>query len=528
MTTLAFWDPRRVAGAAAISLRRWARRSSLPSQPWWLSVRFSSSVGEIPVPQRDRATPEGLLPLLELLERAACDPCVEGLSFALSAEGMGFGTASTLRRSIERVRSQGKPIVVYAEVLDATSLLVASGATQVWLPETGRVFLVGVRAQGLYVREALDRLGVKPEVVRVGTHKSAGEMFTRDEMSTEQREQLEDLTEDRFETLVEGIARGRGLPDETVRTLIDEGPYTAKAAVAAGLVDACVYPDDVATRLRALSPVRAGAPRAVMQVPARTYQAVSASGTVSAVPALAYVVCEGSISRGVNTRGIGSDGVAQLLRALGDDPDVLGVLLRIDSPGGDALASDLLWREIRELRRLKPVVASLGEVAASGGYYMACAADAIFAESPSVTGSIGVIGGKLNIEGLLGRLGVSTDGVERGARAGLLAPDRGFTSNERRAVRDEMQSLYEIFLERVAEGRGLSTKAVHGLAEGRVYSARRAKAAGLIDTLGGPLEAMAALKRLAGVRDHEPVRCDVYPKSSFASALRPFARWFGQ
>jgi protease-4 len=525
---MAFVGPREAASRAATSLRRAAARSGLPAQPWWISLRWTEHVGEYAVPHLHRDVPTGLLDALATLDAAARDPEVAGVWLKLDAPPAGWSTALSLRRAIERLRSQGKPVVVYAEVLDGISLLAASAASRIWLPDTGRVFLVGVRAQGVYLREFLDRFGVTPEVVRVGSHKSAGEMFTRDGMSPEQREQLEGLTDDLYEALVEGIARGRGLPDATVRDLIDRGPYTAETAVEAGLIDDCVYPDQIDEALRMITPARADAPRRVAWVPARAYAVARGLAAGDRGPTLAYVVSQGSIARGGHGRGIGSDSVAPLLERLRVDASVRGVVLRIDSPGGDALASDLLWRAIDRLRRDKPVVATLGEVAASGGYYMACAADEVFAELASVTGSIGVIGGKLNVEGLLERLGVGTDAVERGARSGLLSAERPFTADERRAVRDEMQALYATFVARVAQGRGLTTRAVHEVAEGRVFSGGRACTAGLVDAVGGPLEALREASARAGFAPHAPPAVRVWPRTPHFAGLRRLLQWVGE
>jgi protease-4 len=234
------------------------------------------------------------------------------------------------------------------------------------------------------------------------------------------------------------------------------------------------------------------------------------------------VLAQGSIGRGEGGRGISAEGMGALLDGLREDEAVRGVLLRIDSPGGDALASDLLHRRIEALVDVKPVVVSMGDVAASGGYYMAAAADQIFAEAGTVTGSIGVVGGKLNLEGLYERLGISKDGVQHGARAGLLSEARGFTPDERAAVRREMESMYETFLDRVGAGRQLDRKALDAVAQGRIFSGREAQGRGLVDTLGGPLEALRALEGLAGFSPDEPYALLTLPRP------QRLPEWVGQ
>jgi protease-4 len=238
------------------------------------------------------------------------------------------------------------------------------------------------------------------------------------------------------------------------------------------------------------------------------------------LPRIAYVALRGAIHRGTGSRGIASDSVRRLLEALGRDRGIHGVVLRIESPGGDGVASDLLWRAVAQLAREKPVVASMGDVAASGGYYLASAADTVFAEAGTLTGSIGVVGGKANFEGLYRRIGVGRDAVERGARAGLLSEARGFTPGERAVLREDMASLYATFVARVAEGRGLSREAVERAAQGRVWSGARAHTLGLVDALGGPLEALREVRRRAGLREGERVLVEAHPRLSALSSLR--------
>jgi protease IV len=519
---------RRVGANLARAGRRALARASLPRRGgFWLALRVDS-VEELPAPRLSQEPSPGLLDLLGGLDAAAGDPDVDGVFLELVGSPGGWSKALSLRRALERVRACGKPVAVWAPSLDAESLLLASAASRVWLPETGSVFLVGLRADAFYLRALLDRIEVRPDVVRIGTHKTAAEALTRETMSPEQREQLSALTDDLFEALVSGVAAGRGLDAQALRELVDRGPFAAPAAVEAGLVDACAHRDEVDRRLAELTPPRAGAPRRALRVEARAYFALRAADPgwrplLRELPRIAYVVAAGAIHRGSGPRGIASEALGSLVERLGADPAVRGVVLRIDSPGGDALASDLLWRALWQLRREKPVVASLGEVAASGGYYLASAADAIYAEASTVTGSIGVVGGKLNLEGLYRRLGVGRASVERGARAGLLSEARGFTEDERRALRGEMEGLYAAFLERVARGRGLSLEAVERVAQGRVWSGARATGLGLADALGGPLEALREARRRAGLAPGERALVETLPRPRLprlAAALR--------
>ena len=527
MTDARLPSARRVAAGASRALRHGLDRALLPRAGLWVRVRLDAGQSELPGPPRRRDTPTSLLEALLVLHACARDPEVAGVSLVLAPPLAGWSAALSLRRAVADLGERGVPVAAFAEQLDEASLLVASAATRIFMPETGRVQLVGVRAEGFYLRELLSRIDVVPEVVRIGSHKSAGEMFTREGMSPEQREQLDELVGDIYDALVAGIAEGRGLAPAFVRELIDRGPYTAAAARDVSLIDACVYPDELAERCRALCAGSAadGAPPRLMPVDARVYRALRVQPAAGTPGRLAYVVAQGGIHRGTGVRGVASDDLARTLDSLRTDPEVRGVTLRIDSPGGDALASDLLWRAVDRLRREKPVVASLAEVAASGGYYLACAADAIHAEIASVTGSIGVIGGKLNLAGLYRRLGIARDGVERGERAGLLSEARPFTPSERRALRAEMETLYAAFVDRVARGRGLAVDAVARVAEGRVWSGGRAHRIGLVDALGGPLEALAETRRLAGLLPGEQAALELHPRAPRLGGLFHLLRW---
>ncbi|HSJ98561.1 MAG TPA: signal peptide peptidase SppA, partial [Myxococcota bacterium] len=399
---------------------------------------------------------------------------------------------------------------------------------------TGSLALVGLRSEGVYLKGLLDRLDMRADVVRVGSHKTAAEALTRRGMSPESREQIEAYLDDVFAQLVDAIARGRRLEPAVVRARIDGGPYGARSACEAGLADACRYPDEVEAALAELAPATAesasrnGPPRARL-VDAIGYDALRAGDPgwrplLRDLPHVAYLAASGAIHRRASLGGVSAETWTALLRRLREDAAVRAVVLRIASPGGDALASDLLWRALRLLRGEKPVVVSMGEVAASGGYFAAVAGDVVLAEATTLTGSIGVVGGKLDAGGLLERLGIGSDWVERGARAGLATPTRGFTPDERVAVRREMEEVYDVFLRRVEEGRGLARGELAPIAQGRIWSGRRALDLRLVDALGGPLEAIAEARSRAGIAAEERFVLDVFPRLAPLEALRGLAR----
>lgn len=488
----------------------------------WLRLRLGPAQGELrsPASLRAGAGALALVEILEALEAAERDPLVAGVLVELETGFGGWGRRQALRRALESLRRAGKPVVVFAETLETGDAFVASAATAIWIAPAGSVHLTGLRAEALFLRGLLDRLDVEVDVVRVGSHKSAAETFTRDAMSQAHREQVDAVLDDLFEGLVAAIARGRRLPEERVRELVDRGLFAARDAIGVGLVDATAWPDELDERIGALA--SADEERAIGLASYHRLR-VADPGWLPLLrddPRVAYVVASGPIRRGRGLRGIATEALRSLLRRVRDDDRIDAVVLRLDSPGGDGLASDLLWRELLLVARRKPLVVSMGDVAASGGYYLAVAADSLVAEAGTLTGSIGVVGGKLNLERLYARLGVHREAVERGERAGLFSETRGFTPAERGAIRSEMEALYETFLRRVADGRKLAPEAVERVAEGRVWSGLRALGLGLVDGLGGPLEAIREARRRAGLADSDRVRIEILPRIPRLAGLR--------
>jgi protease-4 len=522
--------PSRLLSNAARAARLGIARIALRRAPFVLRLRLAAPLPEL-APPPFFAGPEPALSLLEtllVLRRAARDPEVAAIALRFEGPPGGLARALSLRRALADA-ARHKPVLVWAESLSSEELLAASAATRLLVPESGSVFLVGLRYEGLFLRELLGKLGVAPEVVRIGAFKSAGEMLTRSSFSPEQRTQLEALLDDHLEALISGVAEGRRLEPAALRALLESGPFTAIRARDAGLIDDCRYPDELPDQLRELAPSLAGQDPLPF-VDARVYLALRAADPGWAPldrerPGLVYVVARGTIVRGRGRRGVACDTYRRLFDRLAEDERVAAVVVRIDSPGGEVVASDLLWRALRQLGREKPVVASLGDTAASGGYYVAAAAQAIVAEAGSITGSIGVVGGKLDLSGLYERLGVARDGVERGARAGLFSEARGFTPDERKAVREDMESAYERFVARVAEGRALAPERVLESAGGRVWSGAAAEARGLVDALGGPLEAIAEALRRAGLDPEGRVALGVAPRLPRFAGLRSWLRF---
>ena len=524
---------RRAAGNARRAARLVASRATLGRRaPFWLLARLAPPFEETRAPRLPftRSRVPSLLETLRALDAAARDPRVGGVLLRLAGAPHGYAAAVSLRRAVDAVRAAGKPVAAYGENIGQPEYWIASGADRLWMPETGSLHLVGLRSEALFFARALALFDVKPDVVRVGSHKAAAEMLTRESMSPESREQIEAYLDDVFGALVEAIAAGRKLDPAVVRDRIDGGPYRAASACEAGLADECLYPDQVEETLVQLvpatgeAPPHGGAPRARL-VDADAYAAFHAadagwSPLLRPRPRIAYLVASGAIQRRSGMAGISVEALSRTLRALGEDEAVRAIVLRIESPGGDAMASDILWRALSVAKRDKPLVVSMGEVAASGGYYAAVAGDAVFAETTTLTGSIGVVGGKLDASALLGRLGVDHDAAERGRRAGMLSGLRGFTPDERNLVRRDMETVYDVFLRRVEAGRKLSRAELAKVAQGRIWSGTRALALGLVDAHGGPLEAIREARSRAGLTATEGVALDVHPRHAPVDLLR--------
>ncbi len=441
--------------------------------------------------------------LLTALGAAKKHPRVSKVLVVVRSLEAGWGQIDELRSAFQALRKAGKEVLVYLESGgDNRSLYLASAGSRILIPPSASVELVGIRSENLYLRDFLDSIGVLPQVISIGDYKSAGEFLSRSGMSESNREMVTSILEDYTLRLVEGLAEQRSLEPGLVRSLIDDGPFSAQRATREGLVDELVYEDELEHRLSSESPsldkvdVRKLAPR--MGLIRRLLQWRR--------PRIAQIVVNGVISYG-ETRGgpgpmnvAGSADLIELVRSARKSKRVKAVLVRVNSPGGSGLASDLIWRELKLTDKKKPVIVSLGDTAASGGYYIAVAGRRIFADPGTLTGSIGVIGGKLSFQNLFARLRVRVDGVETGRHSGYSSPSRPFTDREEEILREQMNDFYEsLFLAKVAENRRMAVDDIRPLAAGRVWTGAQAQQRGLVDELGGIEAALEAARQAAGL-----------------------------
>jgi protease-4 len=478
----------------------------LPGErPKWVVVELSGLVTPriekqklfgLPLPPRQVPGTRPLPALLEALDALGRAPWLEGVLFRVEGLRADPATAYALRRAMAAL-GEKKKTVAYLSSLDWTAYYVASAAREIAAPESADVGLRGLGLSITFMRDALARVGVRFEKLAIDEYKNAFDTLVRQEMSPAQREQLEALLA-RFEAhFTAAIGERRGLGPEKVRALVDEGLTSAEQAKAAGLLDRVAYEDEiVGERWKPIGEAhRFLAPR----VPA------VAGGRV-AVVSLVGNIMPGKSKRVPFGGGMaGSETLVRALRTASQDESTRAVVFFVDSGGGSALASDLIAREVKLLREKKPVVGVMGAVAASGGYYVLTHANRIIAAPTTITGSIGVLTGKLVIEDLLSRWGFHAEHVRRGRFALMLDPSRGLADDERALLARGNEETYERFLARVAEGRGMSRDQVHEVARGRVWAGEDARRVGLVDELGDVETGIARARELAGLGPAAPV-----------------------
>ena len=474
-----------------------------------LTERPASAEGDDPVSRLQLRGRRPLRPILRALHEAGADRNVAGLVAKIG--GLPWTLAQELRLGVQVFAKSGKPTVAWAETLgessqDLAGYVLATAFGEIWLQPTGSLGALGVGIETTFLRGMLDKLGIEPQLEQRHEYKNAADRLTRTEFTPAHRASLEQLAASVFDDAVTAIAGGRGLEPDRVRMIIDTGPHQPEEARELGLLDQLGYRDEVYQALRDQTSTEAGLlfadrwqPRFRLRPPARRRRHV-------ALVSVRGPIVSGRTRLGAAGRQSGSDSVCAELRAAASSDRARAVVLQVDSPGGSAVASDAIWREVCRVRDTgKPVVVSMGEAAASGGYYIACPADVIVALPATLTGSIGVFGGKLVLEGLLEKLGVHTGTVQQGANALMYSPRRPFSDAERERFAATIDAIYADFVAKVATGRSRSISQIEEVARGRVWTGRDAVRAGLVDELGGLRDAVRIASARAGLTDDAPV-----------------------
>jgi protease-4 len=469
--------------------------------------------------------------LVDRLEKASKDKTIAGAVLDIRNPSIGPGKIEELRAAIARFRATGKKVYAQLESAMPADYLIACACDEIIMPESGDLILPGIHAEATFYKGLFNKLGIEADFVHIGAYKGAAEPLTQEKFSEPVRENMTALVDSMYDELVTTIVKHRPLSVAQAKEVIDRGMITATKAKELGLIDRVAYPDELRSALAAAHNAEPlvyvqnygqqavdtdfSGPTGILKL----MQAMMGGDGRPATPRgqkIAVIYATGAIVTGESVSDLfgdsvlGSTTIIEALRKANDDKQVVAIVLRIDSPGGSALASDLIWHETQVIK--KPIVASMGDVAASGGYYIAMGADEIIAAPGTVTGSIGVVGGKLAVRGLFDKIGVTTETIQRGKNSGLFAMSGRFTDSERAAVMETMEDIYRQFTAKAAAGRKLPVEQLRDLAGGRVYSGRQAKENGLVDKLGTLHDAIASAKVLAGLDADAAVRIEVLPE----------------
>ncbi|MCY7376489.1 MAG: signal peptide peptidase SppA [Pyrinomonadaceae bacterium] len=473
---------------------------------------------------------ESFSSLLAQLRKAKVDARVGAVLLDIDFPGIGWGKADELREAIADFKTSGKPTFAYMEMGSNKEYYIATAADKIYLPPTGDLYINGFAAQAQFYKGSLDKLGVEFEDVHVGKYKSLNERFTRKDHSAESREVVNAILDDYYGRVTEAIAVSRKKSPEDVRAIIDNAPYNAVAAQQQNLIDGAKYRDEVYQELKNRLGYKDTDDLRVTTT--SSYKEITPeslglnNGEKIAVIFAAGIITPGKSSSGGAFGGaqtIGSDTIVKAVKDAADDDSIKAIVLRVDSGGGSALASDLMWHTLEYAKTKKPVVTSMGDVAASGGYYIAANSNKIVAEPSTITGSIGVVLGRPVLGGLYNWLGVSNEYITRGKNAGIFREDRKWTDEEKAVFQRSANFFYwDNFVPKVAQGRGKTVEQIHEVAQGRVWTGAQAKEKGLVDEFGGLNRAVEIAKELANLPADKDVKRVVFP------APRPFlASLFG-
>ena len=462
--------------------------------------------------------------IVDALRKAKVDRRISSVVIRPMSAAALWGKVQEVRDAIVDFRRSGKPIVAYLEYGGEQEFYLASACDKVFLMPTASLDLTGMASYELFLRGTLDKIGAYPDTLHIGQYKTASNTFTEHTFTPAHREMAESLNADLYDQLIRGLASGRHKSEQEIRALVDHGPFLPEDAVRAGLVDDVAYEDELDDKVQLTK-------GAVNFVSEREYRQVTpASLGLNRGARIAVIYAIGVIASGESNydspsgQVLGADTMVDYLRKARADTSVKAIVLRIDSPGGSAIASDVIWREVSLTRNTKPVIASMSDVAASGGYYIAMPAHAIVAEPATLTGSIGVVMLKFVIDGTLKKLGLNMEGVKNGRYADLYSPVRAFSPEERAKIQEHMQATYDTFVEKAAAGRNTTPERIDAVAQGRVWTGAQAKQIGLVDELGGLERALALAKQRAKLAPDSEVEIVVYPgrKSFYDIVKDPF------
>ncbi len=479
---------------------------------------------------------------LDVIRKAGEDSDIDAILIRLNMPLLGWAKANELHRAIAELKNTQKPVFVYFQDAELIHYYIASAADQLIISPTGNLMITGIGIDIYFIKELLNKLYIQADLLTIGIFKTAAEPLTRQTLSPEARSMFDSILNNLYDGITSAIATSRNIEKHKLLTLIDESPYTADAALKAGLVNGVCYEEDVKafleeetnTTLELVGDYGIEKPPSPDEMTFFDFFKMFATQTgerarTKSGPQIALVYAVGMIIPGAPDDFpfaediVSAEAIAQTLEDLAEKEDIKGVVLRVDSGGGSATASDIICNAVGDFASQKPIVASLSDTAASGGYYIAMAAKKILAEPFTITGSIGVVGGKIVLGDLYRKIGINKESLSRGKHHDILSESRAFTEEERATIEELMQDVYDRFIEKAAKYRGIEIEEMNALAEGRVWTGSQAKEQKLIDEIGGIEQAINAVKELAGISTGEKIELVIYPKPpGFIKILQSF------
>jgi protease IV len=460
---------------------------------------------------------QSLTGLVMQFKKAKVDKRIKGILLDVNMSGVGWGKAEEIRDAITDFRTSGKPVYAYIEFGLNKEYYIATACDKIIVPPPGELFINGLAADVMFFRGSLDKLGIYPDIYQIGEYKTAGNMFTQKKMTDAHRKYIDELLNDLYDRYVNAIAQTRKKTPDEVKALIDNAPYNAEQAKAAGLIDEALYRDEVEKQFKKLLGYKDT--DSFVAVRGSQYRDVSPESLgLNKGERIAVIYASGEIGSGSSEnspsgdQSIGSDTVAKALNDAAADKTIKAVVLRVDSPGGSGLASDIIWRAVETTNQKKPVVVSMSDVAASGGYYISASAAKIIAQPSTITGSIGVLAGKPVMRGFYDWLGISNEYVLRGKTAGMFRETEKFSDDERAKFEEWIKTTYyRDFVPKVAKGRNRDAQYIDSIAQGRVWTGQQAKDRGLVDEFGGLDKAIEVAKQLAKIPADKGVERVILP-----------------
>jgi protease-4 len=519
--------------------------SDIPAPPVIAHFHLSGELSESPIEDPFNLMAGQLISLKELvsrMERASTDSDVKAVVLTYDSMNFGFGQLTEIREAINRIKAAGKKVYVHAEGMNIFVYSLLCAGNHISVAPQSSLFFIGIYAETLYVKSLLDKIGVQADFVQMGDYKSAAEMLTRTEPSGPADENVNWLLDGYYESLTEMIARSRGKTTEQIRELIDQGLYIADEALDKGLIDAIETREEFLARLKAdfednvkidnrygrdtKAQINLSNPFALFTILAEIINPPKKPQKDT----VAVIYVEGVILPGHSqpsplgqTGGAFGGDIRKALETAAKDDSVKAVVMRVDSPGGSAEASEVILNATRQVQAKKPLIVSMGDVAGSGGYYISCGADWIFADEVTITASIGVVGGKLITTDMWGKLGVNWVDYKRGANSDMLSSARPFDESQKQLLIDYMQKVYEVFKGHVAKGRGDKlAKDVEEMAGGRIYTGKQALELGLVDEIGGLHEAIEYAAAKVSLEDYD-VRIIPRPKDFITQLMEQYS-----